>query len=88
MEIPWGEILRAAAGRVAPAGTLLVIAHARSPEHHHAGLPTVQEVRDELRPATAGWTVVTSEQRAFDHAFADEAPKRRVDVVVRLVSCH
>jgi hypothetical protein len=63
---------------------LLVIAHARSPEHHHADLPTLEEIRAELDPATAGWEVVTSELRAFDHAFADEAPRRRVDIVVRL----
>jgi 2-polyprenyl-3-methyl-5-hydroxy-6-metoxy-1,4-benzoquinol methylase len=86
VEIPWGEILREAAARVAQGGTLLVIAHARSPEHHHADLPMLEDVRDELRPATAGWRVVTSELRAFDHAFADEAPRRRVDIVVRLAS--
>jgi 2-polyprenyl-3-methyl-5-hydroxy-6-metoxy-1,4-benzoquinol methylase len=84
IEIPWGAILRDAAARVAPGGTLVVIAHARSPEHHHADLPTLEEVRGELDAATAGWEVVTSELRAFDHAFADEAPRRRVDIVVRL----
>jgi 2-polyprenyl-3-methyl-5-hydroxy-6-metoxy-1,4-benzoquinol methylase len=84
VEIPWGAILRDAAARVAPGGTLLVIAHARSPEHHHADLPTLAEVRAELEPATTGWEVVTSELRAFDHAFADEAPRRRVDIVVCL----
>lgn len=84
VEIPWGAILRAAAARVAPGGTLLVIAHARSPEHHHADLPTLEEVQAQLAPAIEGWEAVTGELRAFDHAFAGEAPKRRVDVVVRV----
>jgi SAM-dependent methyltransferase len=84
VEIPRGPILRAAAAAVAPGGTLLVIGHAPSPEHHHHDLPTLDEVRADLAPATAGWVVVTSELRAFDHAFRDEAPRRRVDAIVRL----
>jgi 2-polyprenyl-3-methyl-5-hydroxy-6-metoxy-1,4-benzoquinol methylase len=84
VEIPRGEILRAAAAAVAPGGTLLVIGHAPSPEHQHADLPTLDEVRADLAPTTADWEVVTSELREFDHAFHGEAPKRRVDTVVRL----
>lgn len=84
VEIPRGTILRAAAAVVAPGGTLLVIGHAPSPEHHHADLPSLDEVRADLAPATEGWEVVTSELRAFDHAFHGEAPKRRVDAIVRL----
>jgi 2-polyprenyl-3-methyl-5-hydroxy-6-metoxy-1,4-benzoquinol methylase len=84
VELPRAAILGAAAAVVAPGGTLLTIAHARSPEHHDVDLPTLEEVRAELARDTAGWEVVTSELRAFDHAFADGPPKRRVDVVVRL----
>jgi 2-polyprenyl-3-methyl-5-hydroxy-6-metoxy-1,4-benzoquinol methylase len=84
VEIPRGRILQAAAGAVAPGGTLLVIGHAPSPEHQHADLPTLEEVRADLAPVTVGWEVEASELRAFDHAFAGEAPRRRVDVVVRL----
>lgn len=84
VEIPRGPILRAAAARVAPGGTLLVIGHAPSDEHRHADLPTLEEVRVELDGATADWEVVTSELRAFDHAFHGETPKRRVDAVLRL----
>lgn len=84
VEIPRGAILRAAAAAVAPGGTLLVIGHAPSPEHPHADLPTLEEVRSDLAPATKDWQVVTCELRAFDHAFHAEAPKRRVDTIVRL----
>jgi SAM-dependent methyltransferase len=84
VEIPRRDILRAAAGVVAPGGTLLVIGHAPSDEHPHADLPSLEQVRAELAPATAGWDVVTSELRAFDHAFHGQAPKRRVDAIVRL----
>ena len=84
VEIPRGEILRAAAGVVAPGGTLLVIGHAPSDEHPHADLPTLEEVRADLAPVTDGWAVVTSELRSFDHAFGGEAPKRRVDAIVRM----
>lgn len=84
VELPRAEILRAAADAVAPGGTLLTIAHARSPEHHHDDLPTLEELEAELAAATGGWKVVTSELRAFDHAFAGAEPKRRVDIVVRL----
>jgi 2-polyprenyl-3-methyl-5-hydroxy-6-metoxy-1,4-benzoquinol methylase len=85
VEIPRAAILQAAAAVVAPGGTLLVIGHAPSDEHPHADLPTLEQVRAELAPATAGWEVATSEMRAFDHAFHGETPKRRVDAIVRLV---
>jgi SAM-dependent methyltransferase len=84
VEIPRGPILRAAAGAVAPGGTLLVIGHAPSPEHPHADLPTEDEVRADLAPATEGWELVASGLREFDHAFHGQAPKRRIDVVVRM----
>jgi SAM-dependent methyltransferase len=86
VEIPRGAILQAAAAAVAPGGTLLVIGHAPSPEHPHADLPSLEEVRADLAPATDGWQVVTSELRGFDHAFHGEAPKRRVDAIVRIVA--
>jgi SAM-dependent methyltransferase len=84
VEIPRGPILRRAAAVVAPGGTLLVIGHAPSPEHHDHDLPTLDQVRADLAPVTEGWELATSELRAVDHAFAGETPKRRVDAIVRL----
>ena len=39
VELPRARILRAAAAAVAPGGTLLVVGHAPSAEHHHGDLP-------------------------------------------------
>jgi 2-polyprenyl-3-methyl-5-hydroxy-6-metoxy-1,4-benzoquinol methylase len=48
VELPRARILRAAAGAVAPGGTLLIIGHAPSAEHQHADLPGPDEVVAEL----------------------------------------
>ena len=81
---PWGAILRAAATTVAPGGTLLVVGHAPSPEHHHAeDLPTADEVVAELALPEDGWEPTVCELRERQHAFRGEAPKTRVDSVVR-----
>jgi SAM-dependent methyltransferase len=80
VELPRDRILRAAAGAVAPGGTLLVIGHAPSPEHSHHDLPSPEQVIQEL---ALDWELVTAEQRERMHAFRGEAPKPRVDTVVR-----
>jgi cyclopropane fatty-acyl-phospholipid synthase-like methyltransferase len=79
-------ILRNAAEAVAPGGTLLVVGHAPSPEHHHHAeeLQEPDAVIADLALAPQEWRLVTSELRTFEHAFADEAPKERVDAVVRM----
>ena len=71
-------------GSVAPGGTLLVIGHAPSAAHHHADLPTLEDVLAELGVPVAGWELRVSELRETEHAFAGEAPVARIDAVVRL----
>ena len=84
VELPRAQILRAAADAVAPGGTLLVVGHAPSPEHHHhEDLPGPDEVVAELALPDAEWELERSELRERQHAFRDEAPKTRIDTVVR-----
>ncbi len=84
VELPRAQILRAAADAVAPGGTLLVVGHAPSPEHHHhEDLPGPDEVVAELALPDAEWELERSELRERRHAFRDEAPKTRIDTVVR-----
>jgi SAM-dependent methyltransferase len=84
VELPRARILRAAAGLVADGGTLLVVGHVPSPEHHHhADLPSLDEVVAELALPEDRWKLHVSELRERQHAFKGEAPKTRVDSVVR-----
>jgi cyclopropane fatty-acyl-phospholipid synthase-like methyltransferase len=78
-------ILRNAAAAVAPGGTLLVVGHAPSKEHHHHAeeLQGPDAVIADLALPPEAWRLVTSELRTFEHAFADEEAKERVDAVVR-----
>ena len=84
VELPRARILRAAAGAVAPGGTLLIVGHAPSAEHHHGDLPSPEEVVAELALSGDDWELQVCELRERMHAFAGEAPKARVDSVVRL----
>lgn len=85
IELPRADILRAAAERVAPGGTLLVIGHAPSPEHAHHDLQTAEEVLRELDLPEDEWRVITCALRKRTHTFAgEERPHARVDAVLRL----
>jgi SAM-dependent methyltransferase len=85
VELDRTTILRGAADAVAPGGTLLVIGHAPSPEHHHhADLPTIDDVLADLALPPEDWQIITADQRTFAHAFAGEAPKERIDTVLRM----
>ena len=83
VELPRARILRAAADAVAPGGTLLIVGHAPSPEHPHHDLPSPEEVVAELALPEDGWELQASELREREHAFRGEAPKARIDTVVR-----
>lgn len=75
VELPRARILRAAAAAVADGGTLLVVGHAPSAEHHHADLPGPDEVVAELALPEEEWQLTASELR--------ERRGTRVDSVVR-----
>ena len=84
VDFPWAAVLRAAAARVAPGGTLLIVTHAPSPEHAHHDLPDLDAVVAAPGVAgTDGWTLRTRELRPRRHAFRGEAAHDRVDAVVR-----
>lgn len=85
VELPRAQILRVAAERVAPGGTLLTIGHAPSPEHAHHDLQTAEEVLTELALPQDEWRVDTCALRERTHTFAgDDHAHARVDAVVRL----
>ena len=85
VELPRAEILRGAAERVAPGGTLLVIGHAPSEEHAHQDLQTPEETLAELTLPEGAWSVVTSALRERTHTFAgEERGHARVDAILRL----
>jgi 16S rRNA G1207 methylase RsmC len=75
VELPRAQILRAAAGAVASGGTLLIVGHAPSAEHHHAEhLPGPDEVIAELGLPADRWELEASELRERGS---------RIDTVVR-----
>ncbi|WP_205696754.1 bifunctional 2-polyprenyl-6-hydroxyphenol methylase/3-demethylubiquinol 3-O-methyltransferase UbiG [Conexibacter sp. SYSU D00693] len=81
--LPRTAILRRAAAAVAPGGTLLVIGHAPSERHPHAGLQTADEVVAELALPADAWALRTCALVEVEHAFPGEEPTRRTDAVVR-----
>jgi SAM-dependent methyltransferase len=83
VELPRAQILRAAAEAVAPGGALLIVGHAPSAEHPHHDLPAPEQVVAELALPDDGWEMQVCELRERMHAFRAEAPKPRVDSVVR-----
>jgi SAM-dependent methyltransferase len=75
VELPRAQILRTAAEAVAPGGTLLIIGHAPSAEHHHAeDLPGPDEVVAEIALPEEAWQHVSSDLRERGG---------RIDTVVR-----
>lgn len=83
VELPRTAILHRAAAAVAAGGTLLVIGHAPSATHTHAGLQTAEEVVADLALPAGEWTVRTCALVEVEHAFAEAEPTRRTDAVVR-----
>jgi SAM-dependent methyltransferase len=83
VELPREQILRVAAGAVTPGGTLLIVGHAPSAEHHHHDLPAPEQVVAELALPEDQWELRACEVRERLHAFRDEPPKARIDTVVR-----
>ena len=81
--LPRARLFQDAARAVAPGGTLLVIGHAPSDAHPHADLPTLEETLAELALPDDEWVLGSSEPRTRMHAFKDEEPIERIDVVVR-----
>ena len=73
VELPRARILRAAAEAVAPGGTLLVVGHAPSAEHHHEDLPGPDAVVAELA-LPEDWELGERAPRAAARV-RDEAPK-------------
>ena len=83
VELPARAVLRAAAGAVAPGGTLLIVGHAPSAEHHHA---TTFPAPDRSSPSWRCPRTGGSCRRASS-ASAARLPRRaaegRIDTVVR-----
>ena len=88
LEFPRAEVLRRAAGRVAPGGRLLVVAHAAAPPwsdvppDHHAEFPTVEEELADLALEDA-WEVEVAEVRERDATGPDGRRGHLLDTVVR-----
>jgi len=76
-------VLARAAAALAPGGTLLVVGHAPSAEHHHHDLPAPEQVVAELALPEDEWELRACELRERLHAFRDEPAKARIDTVVR-----
>ncbi|KIH96717.1 SAM-dependent methlyltransferase [Streptomonospora alba] len=72
-DLPREAILRTAASRVAPGGTLLIVGHVGEPMWveeigSYVELPTSAEVLESLEPAAQEWEVLISRERARAHA--------------------
>jgi tRNA(Arg) A34 adenosine deaminase TadA/SAM-dependent methyltransferase len=84
--LPREEVLRRAAGAVAPGGTLLVLGHQGAPSWEAAppdlGFPTADDVLAALD--LDGWTVERAEPVTVRLTAPDGAPGSRVDNIVRL----
>ncbi|MBS1895533.1 MAG: class I SAM-dependent methyltransferase [Actinobacteria bacterium] len=91
ISIPRDRILRAAAGAVAPGGTLLIIGHAGPPSWagpmHGVDFPTPAEVIDELALPIDAWTIARCEGLSRNVVDPDGRPGTRPDNVVTLRRC-
>ncbi|KGM10093.1 methyltransferase, partial [Cellulomonas bogoriensis 69B4 = DSM 16987] len=89
VELPRAQVLRAAAGRVAQGGHLLLLTHAapppwaREPMHHHEFL-TPQEEVDRLDLDPGAWTVAVAETRERQVTDPDGQAATLLDAVVLL----
>lgn len=90
VELPRADILRRAAGWVAPGGHLLIVTHGApppwaSPEHvgHHVFL-TAREEAEQLGLDPAHWTVRIAEERHREGTGPDGQPGHLEDAVVLL----
>ncbi|MBB5936304.1 class I SAM-dependent methyltransferase [Streptomyces zagrosensis] len=89
VELPRGEVLRTAAGAVAPGGTLLIVGHAGfppweaepDPEVH---FPTPDEVLADLALPMDRWDVLTADTYQRPLIGPDQRPTTRPDNTLRL----
>ncbi|MFD0800664.1 class I SAM-dependent methyltransferase, partial [Streptomonospora algeriensis] len=85
-DMPREEILRTAASRVAPGGTLLIVGHVGDPVWveelgAHVELPTSAQVLAWLEPDERQWEILVSEERERAHA---SPGGHRADSIVKL----
>jgi thioredoxin reductase/SAM-dependent methyltransferase len=88
-DLPREEILRTAAGAVAPGGVLLIVGHAGPPPweenpHPEVHLPTTKEVLDALDLPTGAWEVQVSGEHKRTQTGPDGEPVTRTDNALRL----
>jgi trans-aconitate methyltransferase len=87
-DLPRTEILRRAAGQIAPGGHLAIVSHAppRPGSEHHDHLEHLMDADGEIAALALGddWEVVTSEHRTRDLTTADGEPALHEDVAVLL----
>ncbi|MET7446007.1 class I SAM-dependent methyltransferase [Streptomyces sp. NPDC005508] len=87
-DLPREEILRRAAGAVAPGGVLLVVGHAGFPswEHDHPDmeLPTTDEVLASLELPEGEWEVLLSEEHERVQNDPDGNPTTRTDNALKV----
>ncbi|MEF9913538.1 class I SAM-dependent methyltransferase [Streptomyces sp. P5-A9] len=87
-DLPREEILRRAAGAVAPGGVLLVVGHAGFPswEHDHPDmeLPTTDEVLASLELPEGEWEVLLSEEHERIQNDPDGNPTTRTDNALKV----
>lgn len=95
VDLPRAEVLRAAAGCVAPGGHLLVVAHAAPPpwapaEAKRGEFPTVESELDAIGAAPGDWQVKVAEVRARAGTGPEGETAELLDTVVllrRLLPC-
>lgn len=87
-DLPREEILRRAAGAVAPGGVLLIVGHAGFPswEHDHPDmeLPTTDEVLVSLELPEGEWEVLLSEEHERIQNDPDGNPTTRTDNALKV----
>ncbi|MER7395163.1 class I SAM-dependent methyltransferase [Streptomyces sp. NPDC000151] len=87
--LPREEVLRTAAGAVAPGGVLLVVSHSGPPPwepdaHPEVHLPAAQEVLADLRLAEGEWEVLVCEEHERTQTAPDGQQVVRIDNTVKV----